>query len=288
MSTRICHCGEGPCCAGCGATKVKARGLCSRCYEFARRDEMQHGTWETSFVSSDRVLEHLDALERADISRGTVIRYTGLHHQTVDGIKPGGRVRSETASRILAVQPNDPEVLAARVPAMLSAVGVTRRLQALCAIGWPVSVQAERAGMRTVVNHVRAIARGEIQQVTQNTHDALCDLYDKLSGTPGPDAQTRERAQKAGWAPPLAWRVDDDDTGEWGGLQNFSDEPGDIDDPDAKPIGMKKQRPLSRPKTYREMLDLGYRNLEHIAYRMNVKPGALIRFSDIRDEQHVS
>lgn len=92
-------------------------------------------------------------------------------------------------------------------------IGVTRRRQALAAIGYGLTDLAPYFGLncRSIGGHTSQ------RKVHRDTFAQWCRVYDLLSMTPGPNQQARKLAQRQGWPPPLAW---DDDT---------------IDDPAAKP-----------------------------------------------------
>lgn len=103
-------------------------------------------------------------------------------------------------------------------------VGAARRIQALCAIGWPRAIIAAEMGYATVGSLGSLLhRRSGIDMVTTTRHARVVEVYERLSGTPGPCARTARHARKAGWAPPLAWEgidIDDPaatpDTGEQG------------------------------------------------------------------------
>lgn len=85
-----------------------------------------------------------------------------------------------------------------------------RQLRALAALGWSMDALAACSSLSVdQIVHVRAGRRDWVQRATA---DAVDDLYERLSGTPGPSRITRERARRAGWVPPLLWEgVDIDD-----------------------------------------------------------------------------
>jgi hypothetical protein len=95
-----------------------------------------------------------------------------------------------------------------------NATGTHRKLRALMRIGWTSRHISEAAGWQTAEAVSEILKRTRVRIATR---DAISDVYDRLSMTPGPSALNRRRAERAGWAPPLAW---DDET---------------IDDPNAEP-----------------------------------------------------
>lgn len=106
-----------------------------------------------------------------------------------------------------------------RVPAL----GTTRRIRALMALGHNSTTIGQAAGMSAF--QVQQTA-GNRQYVSPATRDRIVAAYDALSGTPGVSVKTRSRAQRAGWAPPLAWEY------------------VDLDDPRARPVfGRRRSAP---------------------------------------------
>jgi len=96
-------------------------------------------------------------------------------------------------------------------PGLVDATGTIRRIQALRAIGWPIS---------TLPVHNERIPR--LTYVRADTAERVKTFYDTHSMTPGPSQRARTCGRQ--YAPPLAW---DEDT---------------IDDPTAEPY--RKGTPL--------------------------------------------
>ncbi|MCW2831121.1 MAG: hypothetical protein JWP31_1813 [Aeromicrobium sp.] len=125
-----------------------------------------------------------------------------------DGTRtPSKRIRKDTAERLLRTQLNLAD------GAVIDSTEVTRRLQALVAIGWSMSKLAERldvsASNFTDTMHGR-------RRVTVATARAVDALYDELSMTLPPEGGHRDRiaatrarnyAAQAGWLPPLDLEV---------------------------------------------------------------------------------
>lgn len=96
-------------------------------------------------------------------------------------------------------------------PAWLPVLGSRRRLQALHRLGWSTARIADEAGrsreqMRDILTRHRYVTASVAQMVTE--------VYDRLSMTlpTGPRVNdTRQRAEAAGWLPPLAWTDIDTD-----------------------------------------------------------------------------
>jgi len=95
------------------------------------------------------------------------------------------------------------------------ALGATRRVQALTAIGWTVADLAAARGVPAMTLSV--IRGGKVRQVHAPTHRAIREMYDELSMTPGPSAIARKLGADRGYVPPLGWAddaaLDDPDAG---------------------------------------------------------------------------
>jgi hypothetical protein len=122
----------------------------------------------------------------------------------------------------------------------LPAVGTQRRIRALMVLGHNSEAIAALVGISS--SNLLEIA-GKRRYVTPLNYQRVSKAYDALSMTLGKSERTRRRAQRAGWAPPLAWEY-----------QN-------IDDPAAKPAyGRMDRRLPSQPRvTHQERRDAVYR-----------------------------
>lgn len=107
-------------------------------------------------------------------------------------------------------------------------VGLRRRVRALCRMGWRFEDIAREAGYTGnypagwLNNLLRTNGKVHIK-----THAKISGAYDRLCMKKGPSDHSRKIAVKRRWPPPLAW--DDED----------------IDDPQAKPQGMKDRRSIA-------------------------------------------
>lgn len=112
------------------------------------------------------------------------------------------------------------------VTGFTSGIGTQRRIRALMAAGWGLRKIADHMGITK--SAVGRLCRDPLPRVTILLAMRVRAAYDALWR--GPDhcdrgvMRTRLYAARRGWAPPLAW---DDDT---------------IDDPDARPTGMRPIR----------------------------------------------
>lgn len=180
-------------------------------YDRYERAARGHEAMRDGAPAAARVAECL----AVGMSMEQVAAAAGVASSTVNRLMrdPSTRLRARVSAAILAVRPARP----------LTPVGVTRRVRALACLGWSVTEIAAAAGVN--VDTVKEVRRGERREL-HTAGPALVAAYDALSmRTPSPltrqdrsaVTQVRNRAARAGWAPPLAW---DDDT---------------IDDPAATP-----------------------------------------------------
>ncbi|WP_068059162.1 hypothetical protein [Nocardia xishanensis] len=86
-------------------------------------------------------------------------------------------------------------------------VGTQRRIQALGAIGWR---HDDIAALLTVSPRQVGLY-AQRRWVFFETWQAIKNIYDKLSGTPGPSRLGELKARKRGYATPLAWEGRDID-----------------------------------------------------------------------------
>ena len=132
-------------------------------------------------------------------------------------------------------------------PALVPALGVTRRLQALTALGHRTDDLARWCRMS--LTQLNAIRNGSVRMVKRRTRERVCVVYERMSMIPGSCQRARAYAEAQGWAPPLAW---DDDK---------------LDDPLGQPYrpGRPRRHPV-QPRGAREDIQ---------AYKERVKAGWL-------------
>lgn len=229
-------------------------------YEAHRHKMRAYGQPAPGLVDVGPAREHARALIAAGMVWHRIAVSAGLGYGTVHRILGYGAdasvvtVRPETAERLLAV------TLDFAPGSRVAAIGTTRRLQALVAVGWPQQYLAER--MSWWRSNFAALIRGERGFVAYRTATVVRGLYDELwEATPPDPASARARAHAArfGWAPPSAW---DDDT---------------IDDPTARPSRVGRRRVGRRRVDLAEVEHLaeGRVHIEEIAQRMGVTVGAI-------------
>lgn len=182
-----------------------------------------YGTWQP-LTDAEPVRQHIATLRAAGHSVASICRDANVSAATaqrilygVQGRPPAARMRTDAAQRILSIQPHAKSAL--DDACTIDGTGTRRRLQALVAIGWPLSQIGPRVGIhpRPLTTLLRA------DRVYASTRRTVADGYRKLHtadpaahGVPAPViTSARNWAKRQGWHGPLAW--------------------DDIDDPEAEP-----------------------------------------------------
>lgn len=191
-------------CVPCSAAAQKER----LAYKVAR-----HTGRNNYQADVDRVREHMVTMrDKYGVFPGTVAKAADVSSATAWRIMHGKvKISRAVGARILRVNLDTlPDT------ARMNSLGTRRRLQALCAIGWPVAELGRRIGYRTPANILNR------EQADMSTVRAVAALYRELLGV-DPDTAVgksradaaRRRAARNGWAPPGAWHdIDHDDTPE--------------------------------------------------------------------------
>jgi transcriptional regulator with XRE-family HTH domain len=155
-------------------------------------------------VPAERAQEHVTTLLDHMTIRG-IAEAAGVSQVTVRKVLEGGRIHARTSAKVLAVRP----VLAG---AWVPIRGITRRVQALNALGWSLRVIAENAGLSE--SELQNIANGANRFVMTNTADAIHRVYEDMSmrlprAVTRPErsavGRARNSAAARGFVPPLAW-----------------------------------------------------------------------------------
>lgn len=227
-----------------------------RLYEVNRRRAIAYGTWNP-LHSSAHVRAHLMHLQRQGMGWRTIADRAGVARSVVarllryDTSKPAARVRAETAEKLLAVTIDQ-----IADGTLVDILGTTRRLQALIAIGHMQKDLAERIGW-TVFN-IGGLVHARQTGVTAGTARAVATMFEELSAVPGPSVRSRELARRKGWAPPLAW------------------DEGTIDNPDARPEGVRTSNKPTPATDVEELLEMGF-TIDQIAARLGIRPSSVTR-----------
>jgi hypothetical protein len=207
-----------------GSRNCHARGCrLPQCEDAARawwRDYAQlrkRYNGSATIVPPDRAMAHVGRLRAAGVPDSTILRAAGLSENFLRGMAHRTRgILSTTEARILAVHPG------VHVQYLVPALGTTRRLRALGAMGWTLAdVEARTPLAKKTLSLLMA---GAQQCVTREGAEHIARVYDQLCMRRGPSERARLLARRKGWAPPLAWDEDD------------------LDDPSAEPY-MDSEQP---------------------------------------------
>lgn len=195
---------------GCGRPHDRWMGGCpgcqtlSRMYDRRRRSGIADGTWLKSVDAAD-VRVHVDRLIEAGMNLATIAVLSGLAKSTVLGVRKRQWVQGPTAEALFAVKPAPVN----RLPSgMVPVAGASRRVRALCWMGWSLQAQADHLGM--YLQQVWQVANARQSTVTEATDGKFRGLFERLSATRGPSRRAHNAAVRKGWLPPLAWDDIDD------------------------------------------------------------------------------
>jgi hypothetical protein len=145
---------------------------------------------------------HLQQLVDAGFCLHQIANETGVGFASIRRLDAGQKqIRRTTAEKVLALKA-DSRVSAGQVPAL----GAVRRLRALYALGHPVWRIARGSGLHA--NSIAKIVSGRLATVAVHADDGIRRAYEGLSMQVGAPGKTLYRAQREGWAPPLAWDED--------------------------------------------------------------------------------
>lgn len=214
-------------------TAYRAGCRCKPCddyrYRYFKQWKRDRERGITRNVDAGPVRDHIEALIASGLTTGNIAVIAGIpsHRQIIAMRDPARRfIRRATAERILAIQPRQlPENADPDCETFVDAEPSRRRIRALLALGWTHDRMWTDYGIRT-----RVTLHQKSPRVTWRTHVRIRDMYDDLSMTPGPSKRSRDRAQRLGYLPPLAWDDDAiDDVAAWASPGETADD-GLVDD----------------------------------------------------------
>jgi lambda repressor-like predicted transcriptional regulator len=203
-----------------------------------------------SVVPVDRALAHVARLRGAGMSDRAIMRAAGLGEHTLRDLPHRTHgILTTTEARILAVRPG------AHHQYLLPALGTTRRLRALGALGWTL---ADLAAHTTLSKKTLSLLMAGAQPyVTREAAEQIDRAYNQLCMRRGPSERSRLMAQRKRWAPPLAW------------------DEGTIDDPAASPVmGAERADAVLNLAEFMRLMDCGELP-EQAAARCGVTLGAI-------------
>ncbi|MDK1473673.1 hypothetical protein QNO07_09595 [Streptomyces sp. 549] len=184
---------------------------------YAKRRRHLAETGRALTVPAEPVREHLQRLITAGAGWNQLEAATGLGGCTLRRLRRGRyrRLHRSTAAAILALQPGDCAAPGRSVPA----IGSTRRLRALTAVGYSRARLAIETGLDPTT--IKRITAG-VETLAAATADTIAATYTRLAHTTATPSRTASRAsndaRRAGWPDPTWW-----------------EDYGHLDDPDFDP-----------------------------------------------------
>lgn len=187
--------------AGYSAHHRDGETPCAPCFRAKNRHDKRRRVFGPALVELPPAMQALVA----STGVATLSRATGISKCSLENMRKRGteaRVKPETLERLRR----------AKVPTDL---GTIRRVRALTALGWSTVQIAERSGVpKTTVARLRDledrafIGRGDLRDRIAAAFDEMCmttPTYTRWS------SRLKGRAERNGWAPPLAWDDIDND-----------------------------------------------------------------------------
>lgn len=156
-----------------------------------------------SYVERAVVAAHVQKLLDADWSRQRIADSAGVSRKTVFNVLHSDApvVHLATAQALLRLNPADGA-------SWRPALGATRRVRALSAMGWPLWWQAERTSISDA--GLRDISSGRTKTISTARFDAIDAVYRTHAMRLGPSEAARNTARGKGWATAAAWNDIDD------------------------------------------------------------------------------
>lgn len=156
-----------------------------------------------SYVNRETVAAHVQTLLDSGWARGDIAETANVARRTVWNILNSRlmTVQTGTAQALLALEP-------AAAPGHRPALGAMRRVRALCAMGWPLSWTAQKAGLSET--GLRDISSGRTKSVSPARFDAIDRVYRAHAMLPGPSEGALKTARAKQWVTAAAWNDIDD------------------------------------------------------------------------------
>lgn len=199
---------------------------CDQCREAnaergrTRQALLEQGLPTSTKVSVRPVQEHITDLLAAGIPRTTIAAMAHVDIANlfdIESASPAHKIYPATMNKILAV---DADLDFVPGHLFVTARGVQRRIRALAARGWTLDEIARRLEW----TDARRENIHNVERVHAWVHQTLSALYEEIWNTEPPAAtlaecairdRTIRRAQRMGWAPPMAWDdIDNDEAPE--------------------------------------------------------------------------
>ena len=169
----------------------------------AKAQELRRLRGIPSYVARETVAAHLRLLLNANWDRQQIAEAAGVSRKTVFNVLNSdmATVQIGTANALLRLRPDG-------APGFRSALGATRRVRALCAMGWPLSWTAQMTGLSDT--GLRDISSGRTKRIRLEHFAAIDRVYRTYSMRIGPSDIARNVARAKQWVTAAAWNDIDD------------------------------------------------------------------------------
>jgi hypothetical protein len=169
----------------------------------AKTQELRRLRGIAGYVDRATVAAHVQLLLAAHWDRAEIAAAARVSRKTVFNVlnSSAATVQLSTAKALLKLRPED-------APSWRPALGATRRVRALSAMGWPLWWQAERAGLSET--GLRDICSGRTQTIGRERFDAIDRVYRTHAMRIGPSEAARTIARTKQWVTAAAWNDIDD------------------------------------------------------------------------------
>lgn len=156
-----------------------------------------------SYINRETVAVHVQTLLDGGWTRVQIADSAQIGRKTVWNVLHSSlaTVQTATAQALLALEPD-------AAPGFRPALGATRRVRALSAMGWPLWWTAAKAGLSET--GLRDISSGRTKSVSTDRFDAIDRVYRAHAMRPGPSNAAMKTARAKQWATAAAWNAIDD------------------------------------------------------------------------------
>lgn len=186
---------------------------CNAHYDAELRRREAQGGRKCGRIPVGPVLEHIAKLKANGLGNRRIAELSGITLQSVQRLKHHPLTYVDTAHKILSVRP---DTALAADSAKVPVLGSMRRLQALNCVGYMNRELAQKLGVSD--NLVHRWVNGTQPFIFAEKARAVDKLFRELQLASAPDtvggSRAKLRALRNGWAPPLAWNLEDLDNPE--------------------------------------------------------------------------
>lgn len=170
----------------------------------SKQQELRRLRGVPSYIDRETVAAHVRALLVGGWTRREIADTANVARRTVWNILNDAQfasVQNATAQALFGLDPN-------AAPGFRPALGVCRRVRALCAMGWPLWWTAAKAGLSET--GVRDISSGRTKSVSAARFDAIDRVYRTHAMRSGPSEAALKTARAKQWVTAAAWNDIDD------------------------------------------------------------------------------